>query len=305
MKILITGATGLIGSHLAKQLLELSHSLTLLTHTPNKARTQFGSTVNYCSSLDELHSLDDFDAVINLAGEPIAGKRWSKMQKELLCRSRWQITAQLAALFVASKTPPSVLISGSAVGYYGDQRQRVVTEDTAPHDEFTHKLCRQWEALALQAQSRHTRVCLLRTGIVLSPKGGALARMLPLFRLGLGGAMGNGHQYLPWIHIDDMVNGIIYLLDHPTLYGPFNMTAPNPVCNEQFTATLANTLNRLAFFRIPGFIIRLLMGEAAVLVLNGQQAIPKKLQKAGFHFHFVELEHALNDVLNKKNSVTR
>ncbi|TQI81432.1 hypothetical protein FHU10_3647 [Serratia fonticola] len=300
MRILITGATGLIGSSLTRQLLHLSHELTLLTRNVSKAREKFGEAVSYWPSLDGLRALDDFDAVINLAGEPIADKRWSKAQKERLCHSRWQLTERLAALINASSTPPTVLISGSAVGYYGDQGQAVVTEDEAPHDEFTHQLCQRWEALALRAQSNHTRVCLLRTGVVLAPNGGALAKMLPPFRLGLGGPIGDGRQYLPWIHIDDMVNGIIYLLDHPPLQGPFNMVAPYPVHNEQFTATLANVLDRPAFLRAPAFAMRLLMGEAAVLVLGGQRAVPRRLEEAGFVFRFFELEQALDDVINQQ-----
>ncbi|MNC52630.1 Epimerase family protein [compost metagenome] len=176
----------------------------------------------------------------------------------------------------------------------------MVTEEEPPHDEFTHQLCQRWEALALRAQSSYTRVCLLRTGVVLSPKGGALAKMLPPFRMGLGGPIGNGRQYLPWIHIDDMVNAIIYLLDNPPLRGPFNMVAPYPVHNEQFTATLAKVLDRPAFLRAPAFAMRLLMGEAAVLVLGGQRAVPRRLEEAGFVFRFFELEQALDDVINQQ-----
>lgn len=300
MKVLITGATGLIGSSLTRQLLYLSHELTLLTRDVAKARDKFGEAVHYWPSIDQQRSLDGFDAVINLAGEPIADKRWSKAQKERLCRSRWELTARLAELINASSMPPSVLISGSAVGFYGDQGQAVVTEEETPHDEFTHRLCQRWEELALQAQSSHTRVCLLRTGVVLAPKGGALAKMIPPFRLGVGGPIGDGRQYLPWIHIDDMVSGIIYLLNNPALQGPFNMVAPYPVHNEQFTATLANVLDRPAFLRAPAFVMRLLMGEAAVLVLGGQRAVPKRLEEAGFTFRFFELEQALDDVINQQ-----
>lgn len=300
MKILITGATGLIGSSLTRQLLQLSHEITLLSRNITKARDKFGEKVSYWPLLDEPRSLDGFDAVINLAGEPIADKRWSKTQKERLCRSRWELTERLATLINASATPPSVMISGSAVGYYGDQGQTVVTEEELPHDAFTHRLCQRWESLALRAQSSHTRVCLLRTGVVLAAKGGALAKLLPPFRLGLGGPIGNGRQYLPWIHIDDMVNGIIYLLDHHHLRGPFNMVAPYPVHNEQFTATLANVLDRPAFLRVPAFVMRLLMGEAAMLVLGGQRAVPRRLEEAGFSFRFFELEQALDNVINQQ-----
>ncbi|CAI1179147.1 Epimerase family protein SA0724 [Serratia quinivorans] len=302
MRILITGATGLIGSSLTQRLLGLSHQITVLSRNVPRARERFGEQVSYWSTLQDQPSLDGFDAVINLAGEPIADKRWSKAQKERLCQSRWDLTEQLAKLINAGSTPPGVLISGSATGYYGDQGQAVVTEDEAPHDEFTHQLCQRWESLALQAQSEATRVCLLRTGVVLAAKGGALAKMLPPFRLGLGGPIGDGRQYLPWIHLEDMVDGIVYLLDHQTLQGPFNMVAPYPVHNEQFAAQLANVLDRPAFLRVPAFVLRLLMGEAAVLVLGGQRAVPKRLEEAGFSFRFLELEQALDDVINQRGA---
>ncbi|MBN5321250.1 TIGR01777 family oxidoreductase [Serratia marcescens] len=300
MRILITGATGLIGSSLTARLLALSHHITVLTRDERRARARLGDQPRYWQTLDDRQSLDDFDAVINLAGEPIADKRWSPQQKERLCHSRWDLTERLAKLIKAGSTPPGVLISGSAVGYYGDQGQAVVTEEEPPHDEFTHQLCQRWEALALQAQSGATRVCLLRTGVVLAPQGGALAKMLPPFRFGLGGPIGEGRQYLPWIHLEDMVNAIIYLLDHATLTGPFNMVAPYPVHNEQFAAQLANVLDRPAFLRVPAFVMRLLMGEAAVLVLGGQRAVPKRLEEAGFHFRYLELEQALDDVINQR-----
>ncbi len=302
MRVLITGATGLIGSSLTQRLLGLSHQITVLSRNVQRARERFGEQVSYWSTLQDKPSLDDFDAVINLAGEPIADKRWSKAQKERLCHSRWDLTEQLVKLINAGSTPPGVLISGSATGYYGDQGQAVVTEDEAPHDEFTHQLCQRWESLALQAQSDATRVCLLRTGVVLAAKGGALAKMLPPFRLGLGGPIGDGRQYLPWIHLEDMVDGIVYLLDHQTLQGPFNMVAPYPVHNEQFAAQLANVLDRPAFLRVPAFAMRLLMGEAAVLVLGGQRAVPKRLEEAGFSFRFLELEQALDDVINQRGA---
>lgn len=192
----------------------------------------------------------EIDAVINLAGEPIADKRWTAEQKQRLCHSRWDITQKLVNLFNASDTPPAVLISGSAVGFYGDLGEVVVTEDEPPHNEFTHKLCARWEQLACEAQSDRTRVCLLRTGAVLAPTGGILAKLMPLFRLGLGGPIGNGRQYLAWIHIDDMVNGILWLLDND-LSGPFNMVSPYPVRNEQFAHSLGHALNRPAIFRVP------------------------------------------------------
>ncbi|WP_145484713.1 TIGR01777 family oxidoreductase [Yersinia aldovae] len=299
MRILITGATGLIGRNLTVFLLSQAHQVTVLTRDIQRASHALGAQVTCWSTLNDKHDLNDFDAVINLAGEPIAEKRWTVQHKEILCQSRWQITEKLTTLIKASGEPPAVFISGSAVGFYGDQGQALVTEEETPHDEFTHQLCERWENLASAAESENTRVCLLRTGIVLALHGGALAKMVPLIRLGLGGPIGDGRQYLPWIHIDDMVHGIYYLLTTHNLSGPFNMVSPYPVHNEQFIATLAEVLDRPAVIRTPAAAIRLLLGESAALVLGGQRAIPKRLEEAGFAFRYFELEEALRNVLNK------
>ncbi|HKS32573.1 MAG TPA: TIGR01777 family oxidoreductase [Enterobacteriaceae bacterium] len=298
MRVLITGGTGLIGQHLIPRLLELRHSVVVVTRHPQKARDRLDSRIEIWAGLDEQQNLDGVDAVINLAGEPIADKRWTEQQKQRLCNSRWTITRKLVELFAASQTPPSVLISGSATGYYGDTGEVVVTEEEPPHNEFTHKLCAKWEQIACEAQSEQTRVCLLRTGVVLAPKGGILGKMTPIFRLGLGGPIGNGRQYLAWIHVDDMVNAILWLLDND-LRGPFNMVSPYPVRNEQFSHALGHTLHRPAVLRAPATAVRLLMGESSVLVLGGQRALPKRLEAAGFGFRWYDLEEALEDVLGK------
>jgi uncharacterized protein (TIGR01777 family) len=296
MKILITGGTGLIGRHLIPRLLELGHNVIVVTRSPEKARQQLDARVELWKGLNERSTLDGIDAVINLAGEPIADKRWTEEQKQRLCNSRWHITQKLVELFAASTQPPAVLISGSAAGYYGDLGEVVVTEEEPPHNEFTHKLCARWEQIACEAQSEHTRVCLLRTGVVLAPKGGILGKMVPPFKLGLGGPIGTGRQYLAWIHIDDMVNGIIWLLDND-LRGPFNMVSPYPVRNEQFAHALGHALHRPAVLRAPATAVRLLMGESSVLVLGGQRALPKRLEESDFGFRWYDLEEALSDVL--------
>lgn len=296
MKILITGGTGLIGRHLIPRLLESGNSVIVVTRSPDKARQQLDARVEFWKGLNGRSTLDGIDAVINLAGEPIADKRWTEEQKQRLCNSRWQITQKLVDLFAASDQPPRVLISGSAAGYYGDLGEVVVTEEEPPHNEFTHKLCARWEQIACGAQSDTTRVCLLRTGVVLAPKGGILGKMVPPFKLGLGGPMGNGRQYLAWIHIDDMVNGILWLLDND-LRGPFNLVSPYPVRNEQFAHALGHALHRPAVLRAPAVAVKLLMGESSVLVLGGQRALPKRLEDSGFAFRWYDLEEALADVL--------
>lgn len=296
MHILITGGTGLIGRHLVPRLLELGHHVTVVTRDLNNARAIFDARVSLWKGLGDRENLDEFDAVINLAGEPIADKRWTEAQKQRLCQSRWQITQRLVEMFHAGENPPEVLISGSATGYYGDLGEVVVNEDEPPHNEFTHKLCARWEQIACGAQSDKTRVCLLRTGAVLAPKGGMLGKLVPLFRAGLGGPIGSGRQYLAWIHVDDMVNAILWLLNND-LRGPFNMVSPYPVRNEQFAHALGHVLHRPAFMRAPASAVRMIMGESAVLVLGGQRALPKRLEESGFGFRWYDLEEALHDVV--------
>jgi len=296
MRILITGGTGLIGRHLIARLVKCDTEITVITRFPDQATQRLGSQVALLPDLSVLSHLDDFDAVINLAGEPIVDKRWTTPQKEHLCQSRWHITEQLVALFRASRCPPGVLISGSAIGYYGDMGQTIITEETPAHDEFTHRLCQQWEQIALGAQTAMTRVCLLRTGVVLAADGGALSKMLPPFRFGLGGRLGSGRQYMAWIHIDDMLDGILWLLNHP-LHGPFNLVSPQPVTNAQFTQALGKVLKRPVKLPVPAAMLRLLMGESAVLLLGSQHALPQRLEEASFQFRWPDIDTALQDLL--------
>ncbi|WBV22655.1 TIGR01777 family oxidoreductase [Pantoea piersonii] len=299
MHILMTGGTGLIGRHLIPRLLTLGHQVSVVTRDVAAAREKLDAGVALWSGLAQQQNLDGIDAVINLAGEPIADKRWTEQQKQLLCESRWQITERIASLINASHSPPRVLISGSATGYYGDTGELVMTEEDQGQEEFTHSLCARWEQLALSAQSERTRVCLMRTGVVLANEGGALSKMKLPFRLGVGGPIGSGKQYLPWIHIDDMVNAILWLLDHDELSGPFNMVAPYAVRNEQFAATLGHVMHRPAFMRTPASAIKMMMGESAVLVLGGQHVLPKRLEASGFGFRWYDLQEALQDVVGK------
>jgi len=296
MQLLITGGTGLIGRHLIPQLLQLGHQVNVVTRDVAAAREHLDERVRLWSGLNQQSDLNGIEGVINLAGEPIADKRWSASQKQQLCESRWQITEQLVSLIHASSTPPAFLISGSATGFYGDSGEVIVTEEDPGQDEFTHTLCARWEQLALNAESDQTRVCLLRTGVVLARQGGALEKMKLPFRLGVGGPIGSGKQYLPWIHIDDMIDAIIWLMDHQALRGPFNMVAPYPVRNEQFAATLGQVMHRPAFMRTPAAAIKLMMGESAVLVLGGQHVLPKRLEASGFTFRWYDLQQALQDV---------
>ncbi|MCU7555284.1 TIGR01777 family oxidoreductase [Alteromonas sp. ASW11-19] len=295
MQVLITGGTGLIGRHLIAALPDAR--ITVLTRDTARAGEILPERVTLASSLSAIDDFDKFDAVVNLAGEPIADKRWTATQKQRICDSRWDITAQLVSRINDCSSPPDVFLSGSAIGYYGRQGDKVVTEAfTDVHDEFTHEVCAKWESLANGVTQEHTRVCTLRTGVVLSAEGGALPRMALPFKLGVGGKVGDGSQYLSWIHIDDMVNAIVFLLNDSHARGPFNMTAPQPQTNAAFSQTLASTLHRPNLFFVPAFVMKLIMGEAAEIILTGQQVLPDKLTKAGFTFAYPTLDKALQNI---------
>ncbi|MDP2715882.1 TIGR01777 family oxidoreductase [Rheinheimera sp.] len=292
MKILLTGGTGLIGSALVNQW-HNSHELIVLSRSAAKVKALFSERVQAVTALSDV-DFNTVDAVVNLAGEPIVGKRWSEAQKLHLCHSRWDITEQLVNAIKAAQTPPKVLLSGSAIGIYGRQQSQLISEDFNHfHAEFSQQLCQRWEELALAASSPATRVCVLRTGIVLANNGGALQKMLPPFKAGLGGRIGTGEQFMSWVHINDMLRLIDFLLQHPTLNGAFNATAPQPVTNAEFSQTLAAVLRRPALLPMPAFVLRLLFGEMADLLLTGQRVIPTNLLKAGFEFQFNTLQPAL------------
>ncbi|ANQ16422.1 TIGR01777 family oxidoreductase [Vibrio natriegens] len=304
MKILLTGGTGFIGSELLKLL--TTHHVVLLTRSPQKAKQHLQhadvGNIEYIDSLDQLADLNHIDAIINLAGEPIADKRWTQKQKDKICKSRWKITEQIVELIHASTKPPSVFISGSAVGYYGDQQEHPFDECLHVNSEaFTHLVCEKWEQIAKRAESEDTRVCLLRTGVVLGPNGGALAKMLLPYKLGLGGPLGNGNQYLPWIHILDMVRAIMYLLNTPHAHGAFNMCAPHPVSNRIFSATLAKALKRPHILFTPQWLMELVMGESACLLFDSIRAKPKKLTELDFQFSYSRIEPALKHLLHERS----
>jgi len=293
MRILLTGATGLIGSALAR-LWQPEHQLTVLTRSAGKARQILGSGVSVITDLAGA-DMNKIDVVVNLAGEPIADKRWSPQQKLKICQSRWQLTEQLVQQIQQATNPPHTLISASAVGFYGRQSNEIIDESYQSfYPEFSHDVCARWEELANRALSARTRVCILRIGIVVAPDGGALKKMLPAFRFGLGGRMGDGKQYMSWIHIDDLIAAVDFLLNHAELDGVFNATAPAAVSNEQWTTLLAERLNRPALLPMPAALIRLLFGEMGDLLLYGQNVYPQRLLDAGFEFRYSELRTALH-----------
>lgn len=291
MNILITGGTGLIGQSLIPVLLNQNHHITLLTRSEEKARHIFPKkTLKILTALSNLNNLDQFDVVINLAGEPIFDKPWRTEQKVKLFESRVNLTEKLTALINAGNHPPR-FISGSATGIYGDQGEEIITETTQPaNNTFTAQLCQAWEKAALQA---NTKVCVIRTGMVLSPKGGALARMLPLYQWNLAGRLGSGKQYWAWIALEDMVNAILFLLYHEESEGVYNLVSPNSVTNSVFNHQLAKALHRYALFPAPTFALKLVLGERAGMLLESQNVYPKRLLDAGFKFQYENLNQYL------------
>ena len=304
---LITGGTGLIGCALIEQLKKSPASIYVLTRNKKRAVQQFGFSVNLVESLSDIAPQVNIDFIINLAGEPIADKRWSTRQKLEIWQSRVELTNRLVKWIKHRELKPKVLLSGSAVGWYGDGKDRVLTESSSPHNEFTHQLCQAWEDAALAAEEFNVRVCLLRTGLVISPAGGFLSKMLLPFKFGLGARLGNGQQYMPWVHIDDYINAVLLLLDPreedtDLCHGPFNLASPNPVTNKVFSQTLAKVLSKPCFLFIPAWCLNLALGEMARLVLTGQNAVPDKLQQLGFQFQFNHLQKALQNVLKQPDS---
>ncbi|MGS0743565.1 TIGR01777 family oxidoreductase [Glaciimonas sp. GG7] len=297
MHILITGGTGLIGRHLCRALLQAGHDLTVLSRQPGSVKEKCGASVRAFGSLDEWGRDEVFDAVINLAGEPIVDARWTDSRKELLWQSRVTLTDNVVKKIAASHHKPTVLLSGSAIGYYGDTGARAIEESAPVATDFGATLCAAWEQAAQQAASMGVRVCLLRTGLVLDRSGGILGKMLLPFKLGLGARLGDGHQWMSWVHIDDYVAMVLVLLHNTHACGPFNMTAPEPVTNRTFTEKLARALHRPAIFVAPAFLLRLALSERAYLLLGGQKVLPSGMTALGYRFLHPKLEDALSDLV--------
>jgi uncharacterized protein (TIGR01777 family) len=297
MNIFITGGTGLIGRALCKALLAEGHHITVLSRQPESVAVVCGASVEAIATLDALQTAHKFDAVINLAGEPIADKFWSDRQKKQLWDSRIALTEKLVQYFSSMQHKPAVFLSGSAVGYYGDKGDTELDETSAQGEDFPAHLCAAWEKAALLASPLGVRVCLLRTGLVLSSNGGLLHRLLWPFKLGLGARLASGKQWMSWIHIDDYVAMVLKLLHDPTLSGAFNLTAPNPVTNATFTRQLADALHRPALFIAPTIFLKWGLGERSVLLLEGQRVVPARFQKIDYPFSYPTLISALSHLL--------
>ena len=293
MRIIVAGGTGFLGTALVGRLRKDGHAVTVLTRHPR--RTQDVEWSPYGSSASWAHTLEDADAVINLAGAPIA-TRWTAARKREMWNSRVLSTRTLVAAMKSVRRVPATLINASAVGTYGARGDELLTEDSAPGSGFLAALGAEWEKEALSA-APHARVVLLRTGIVLGKGGGALPQMALPFRFFAGGPLGSGRQYLSWIHRDDWTAMVSWALTAEAVFGPLNVTAPHPVMNLAFARTLGRVLQRPAVIPTPAFALRALLGEMAEMVVTGQQVLPAKAHAFGFEFTHPELEGALRSIL--------
>lgn len=300
MHILLTGGTGLIGQHLSQLWRGQGHRLTVWSRTPAQVPKRCGSDVRGVARLEDIAADDAVDAVINLAGAPIADRPWTAGRRSLLWASRITLTEQLLAWLEGREQRPEVLISGSAVGWYGDAGERELTEASAPvKEDFASQLCIAWEETALRAQGLGIRVVLVRTGLVLASDGGFLSRLRLPFKLGLGGPLGDGRQWMPWVHIDDQVALIDFLLQHKEASGPYNACAPEPVRNREFARQLGRALHRPALLPMPALLLKAGLGELSTLLLGGQRARPVRLLAAGFTFRFNDLQSALGNLSSR------
>lgn len=311
MDILITGGTGFIGSLLVPTLAGSGEGaqgdrVTLLTRHPDRVAVLFPALIasgrlRTIRGFGELGRDARFDAVINLAGEGIADRPWSSQRKRELHASRVSLTEGLVDWLRLARHKPEVLISGSAVGWYGGQGEKLLEEHAGAHNEYTHQLCQQWEQAALAAEKLGMRVCILRTGLVIGPGGGVLRRLLPVFSLGLGGPIASGEQFISWVSLADVVHVILRLLCDRDMRGIYNLTGPRPVSNAEFTHILSQLLRRPAFLRVPATVLKMAMGEMSTLLIEGQRVLPSRLLQARYQFLHGTLESALRAALAKRS----
>jgi uncharacterized protein len=306
-KITITGATGLIGTELCHALINRGNEVTVFTRDIESAKNSLGTAMNYvkCDYKNPISwqdSLKDQAVVIHLAGANLFGKRWTKDYKRIILESRELSTKNLISGLRNSHSKVKVFISSSGVGCYGSRGDEILTEKSELGKDFLANVCKVWENEAEKANDIGLRTIALRQGIVLSNKGGALAKFLPPFKFFIGGALGSGRQWFPWIHIDDLIAIYLFVLDNAEISGPINVVSPEAVRMNEFAKTLAKILYRPSIFSIPEFALKILIGEAASTIVSSQRVVPQKLIDKGFKFKFEKLEEALKDLLKTKRA---
>jgi uncharacterized protein len=297
MKILISGASGLVGTHLIPTLEAKGHEVYKLVRKTPKGADEIQWDAEKGFSEAEQARLENFDAVVHLAGDNVASENWSEEKKKTIRDSRVVGTRVLVEALAQTQNPPKHFISASATGFYGNGKDKELTEESPKGEGFLPDVCAEWEAEAQKAEN-FARVVRMRIGIVLAKDGGALEKMLTPFKFGVGGTVGSGNQWMSWIALDDIISIINFFLENENLKGVFNLTAPNPVTNEQFTKTFGKVLNRPTILPVPAFAIKLLFGEMGeTLLLEGTRVLPKRLEEAGYTFKFSDLEQAMRHVL--------
>lgn len=297
MQALITGGSGFIGQALCPALLAAGWQVSVVSRDTRAAARKLPAAVRVLADID---GAGGADAVINLAGAPLAGRRWNAAYRQTLRESRLRTTEALLAWMESLTVRPAVLISGSAIGYYGPSDDTPLAETAPAGDDFGARLAADWEAAALPARALGVRTLLLRTGVVLGAGGGALQQLLTPYRMGLGGPIGDGHQWFSWIHRDDLVRLVIWMLDQSTLDGPVNGTAPEPVRQKDFAAALGRALHRPALMPTPGLALKAAFGEMAQMLIEGQRVIPARAQGQGFQFLYPDIDGALAQILQSQ-----
>ncbi|HLE13186.1 MAG TPA: TIGR01777 family oxidoreductase [Anaerolineales bacterium] len=302
MRTIITGGTGLIGSHLARSLAADGNEVVLLSRQPEKNSGDLSQRV-WIEKWDGRTAegwgglVEDAEVIINLAGENLAAGRWTDQRKKSILESRVNAGHAVVQAVKQAAQKPRLVIQSSAIGYYGNRPEDPATEQTPPAGDFLARVCQAWEESSQEVESLGVRRVIVRTGVILSTEGGPLPRMLLPMRLFVGGPLGDGRQWLSWIHLADEIEAIRFLIDHPSTSGSFNLNAPNPLRNREFMSTLGKVINRPSLIPAPAFAIRLLFGEMATIVLDGQKVIPSRLQQLGYSFKFKDAESALRDLL--------
>lgn len=296
-KILITGGTGFIGSYLCSELLKQGHFISIITRSPDKYSEEQSKNLRYIGWGDDLlEAIEEADVVINLVGETLFGKRWTDSVKKSIYNSRIDSTKKLVQAMENSSSKPELFISGSAVGIYGDSGDKLLDESSPYGDDFLAEVCKDWEKESQKAAELGIRVANPRVGIVLQKDGGFLQIMKLPFLFFVGGPLGDGKQYIPWIHMEDLVRALIYPIENKDLTGPYNVCSPEPVTMNRMAEAMGKVLNRPSFFRVPEFALKTILGEAANAPLSSLNAQPKVLQISGFEFKYEDLEEALADI---------